>query len=392
MNFGVGVGDVYLVAKFAWNIYKACKESGDDFRKLSSEVASLHVVLKESEEYIDEYTDLPASRRNRLKILTDGCDGVLKDLDKLLKTYESLGTQSQRTWDRMRFGLEDLADIRSRLISQTTLLTAFNSILISSSIPRMEKRLVKLITEVQAGQREGSVVSLPDITETIESPDVWNQLRRELEDVGITPVVVEENHDYIINWMKAALTQGLVDEVSPGSGHLNVMGNIGLGSMGSASSTITIVGNEEFEEELQRKQAEKPFGGVIQVQSVKVRKKTDPTRMIKKLFVKDTAIVQAASDGDLDKVVNLISIGCNVNVTDRWGWSALSMAAYGNHLTIARVLLDHGASLDNIDVDGDSPYQLATNRGHSDMLILFDQVTAERDLHAREQDTEKPRQ
>ncbi|KAF9023562.1 hypothetical protein BDP27DRAFT_1377019 [Rhodocollybia butyracea] len=337
MNFGVGVGDVYLVAKFAWNIYKACKESGDDFRKLSSEVASLHVVLKESEEYIDEYTDLPASRRNRLKILTDGCDGVLKDLDKLLKTYESLA-----------HSLNGLGIYPHKLFD-----------------PRMEKRLVKLITEVQAGQREGSV----------------------LEDVGITPVVVEENHDYIINWMKAALTQGLVDEVSPGSGHLNVMGNIGLGSMGSASSTITIVGNEEFEEELQRKQAEKPFGGVIQVQSVKVRKKTDPTRMIKKLFVKDTAIVQAASDGDLDKVVNLISIGCNVNVTDRWG-----MAAYGNHLTIARVLLDHGASLDNIDVDGDSPYQLATNRGHSDMLILFDQVTAERDLHAREQDTEKPRQ
>lgn len=177
----------------------------------------------------------------------------------------------------------------------------------------MEKRLVKLITEVQAGQREGSVVSLPDIPETIESPDVWNQLRRELEDVGITPAVVEENHDYIINWMKAALAQGLVDEVSPGSGHLNVMGN-----MGSAASTITIVGNE-FEDELQRKQAEKPFGGVIQVQSVKVRKKTDPTRMIKKLFVKDTALVQATSDGDLDKVVNLIGIGCNVNVTDRWG-------------------------------------------------------------------------
>lgn len=130
MNFGVGIGDVYLVTKFAWNIYKACKESGDDFKKLSSEVASLHVVLKESEEYIEEYTDLPASRKNRLKILTDGCDGVLKDLEKLLKSYESLGTQSQRTWDRMRFGLEDLADIRSRLISQITLLTAFNSILI----------------------------------------------------------------------------------------------------------------------------------------------------------------------------------------------------------------------------------------------------------------------
>ena len=67
------------------------------------------------------------------------------------------------------------------------------------------------------------------------------------------------------------------------------------------------------------------------------------------------------------------------------------MAAYGNHLKIARILLDHGGDLNNIDVDGDTPYQLATNRGHADMLILFDQVTAERDLRAREADTEQPR-
>lgn len=67
------------------------------------------------------------------------------------------------------------------------------------------------------------------------------------------------------------------------------------------------------------------------------------------------------------------------------------MAAYGNHLKIARLLLDHGANIHNVDVDGDTPYQLATNRGHADMLILFDTVTAERDLRARKEDTEQPR-
>lgn len=73
-------------------------------------------------------------------------------------------------------------------------------------------------------------------------------------------------------------------------------------------------------------------------------------------------------------------------------WSALSMAAYGNHLSIARVLLDHGANMDNTDVDGDTPRQLAVNRGHSDMVILLDQVCAERELYAREeyQNTDSP--
>lgn len=130
MSFGVGVGDLLVATKFAWSMYKACKDSSDDFKRLSNEVASLHVVLKETEDYLKEFPEIEISRRNRLDILTDGCLDTLKDLDRLLKSYESLGTQAQRTWDRMRFGLEDLAEVRSRLVSQATLLTAFNSTLI----------------------------------------------------------------------------------------------------------------------------------------------------------------------------------------------------------------------------------------------------------------------
>jgi chromosome segregation ATPase len=129
MSFGVGLGDLLHITKVAWDIYKACKESSEDFRRLSQEVASLHVVLKETEDYIREFTDIDTSRRHRLEILTDGCNSTLQDLQKLLNSYESLGTQAQRTWDRMRFGLEDLADVRSRLVSNATLLTAFNSTL-----------------------------------------------------------------------------------------------------------------------------------------------------------------------------------------------------------------------------------------------------------------------
>lgn len=129
MSFGVGLGDVLLLSKLAWDVYLTCKEASDDFRRLATEVASLHVVLKETEVYMNEYTELDTSRRNRLEILTSGCRGTLEDLEELLKSYSSLGTQAQRTWDRMRFGLEDLADVRSRLVSNVTMLTAFNSTL-----------------------------------------------------------------------------------------------------------------------------------------------------------------------------------------------------------------------------------------------------------------------
>ncbi|KAH8666287.1 hypothetical protein BX600DRAFT_511231 [Xylariales sp. PMI_506] len=389
-----GHSDVLQVSKFAWSIYTACKESSEDFNRLSTEVGSLHIELKATDELIREFTELDASRKHRLELLTDGCTSVLQDLERLLNAYESLGTQAQRTWDRMRYGLEDLADVRSRLVSIVTMLTTFNATLSRNSTSRITKRLAKFLREVQAGFREGSVVATPDVAEKIESPEVWEQLRRELEDMGISAPAMEENHEYISNWMRSALEQGL-DEVGPEESHRLSDSGYG-GSIITPSAASMSIANEDFEDQLRRKHVEKPLDEIFRVPTASsvassARRKNDPTRLLRKLFQKETAIIQASSDGDLDKVSYLISIGCNVNAKDRWGWSALSMAAYAGHLSIAKLLLDHGADMDNVDVDGDTPVQLANTRGHSNVAILFDKVRAERDLEAREQDNELPR-
>ncbi len=128
MSFGFSVSDFVTVPTFAWTVYKSCKESSDDFRNISTEVASLHVVLKETEECLAEHI-LDPDQERRLLVIGKGCNDVLKDLNKLLEKYESLGLQSQRTWDRMMWGLEDISKIRERLIANTNLLTAFNTIL-----------------------------------------------------------------------------------------------------------------------------------------------------------------------------------------------------------------------------------------------------------------------
>ena len=67
------------------------------------------------------------------------------------------------------------------------------------------------------------------------------------------------------------------------------------------------------------------------------------------------------------------------------------MCGYGGHLEICRLLLDHGADLDNVDVDGDTPESLATNRGHSDIVIMLDNERDARDLDIREADGDKCR-
>lgn len=63
-------------------------------------------------------------------MLCEGCQGTLDGLKAIVVRYESLGTQAQRAWDRARFGLKDLSEIRQRLVSSLTLLTAFNTAMI----------------------------------------------------------------------------------------------------------------------------------------------------------------------------------------------------------------------------------------------------------------------
>jgi hypothetical protein len=78
-------------------------------------------VLKEAEETIFAQP-LSPTKQEHLKAVGDGCYCVLKDLDNLCQKYQSLGAQSKRTLDRMRLGMEDIAELRARLTSNTGLL------------------------------------------------------------------------------------------------------------------------------------------------------------------------------------------------------------------------------------------------------------------------------
>ena len=94
------------------------------FGTLSRELESLHCVLEEA---ADTHLSHPLSprRQARLKTILDGCNRVLADLQYIVQKYQSLGTDDKSCWDRLRLGGEDIAEIRSRLVLNITLLTAF---------------------------------------------------------------------------------------------------------------------------------------------------------------------------------------------------------------------------------------------------------------------------
>jgi hypothetical protein len=124
MSFGYSVGDFIAVGQLAWSVYKSCRDAPGSFKNISLEVLSLHAVIKEAEETLSEQP-FPTSKQEGLATVTTGCKAVLRDLQALVEKYESLGSQSKRTWDRLKWGSNDIAELRARLTSTTVLLTAF---------------------------------------------------------------------------------------------------------------------------------------------------------------------------------------------------------------------------------------------------------------------------
>jgi len=124
MSFGFGIGDISAVSQLAWRVYRACKDAPESFQNISDEVLSFHAVLKEVEETVSE-RQLSQSQAERLGTITQGCNNVLHDLQALIDKYESLGSQSKRTWDRMRWGSEDIIELRARLGSHNGMLGTF---------------------------------------------------------------------------------------------------------------------------------------------------------------------------------------------------------------------------------------------------------------------------
>ena len=165
-------------------------------------------MLKEGEESLFTHP-LPPIRAERLKLINEGCEKVLVDLQTLVEKYESLGTQSKRTWDRMKWGKEDLAEIRARLTSNVSLLTAF----ISTSQVSVQTKLDKFLRELRQGKREPSIVSLSTV-DSLSADDkaVWRTIRKELEEIGVSIAAFDANRNFIFDWFVRAVEAGNFEE------------------------------------------------------------------------------------------------------------------------------------------------------------------------------------
>lgn len=124
MALPISVSEITAICNLAWQIYKLCQDASGSFKNVSSEVLSLHAVLRQAEESLSK-TSLSDSRLAGLTTVIIGCRDVLGDLEALVEKYRRLGGKTQRVWDRVGWHTEDIAELRLRLVSNIRLLNAF---------------------------------------------------------------------------------------------------------------------------------------------------------------------------------------------------------------------------------------------------------------------------
>jgi len=88
-------------------------------------------------------------------------------------------------------------------------------------------------------------------------------------------------------------------------------------------------------------------------------------------FSQHTALMIAASNGDLHTARGLLSRGADPHARDRCGRTALAHAAYAGHTDVARLLLDQGASINQPDSLGMTPLAHAALHARVSTIALL---------------------
>ncbi|WP_460201825.1 ankyrin repeat domain-containing protein [Scytonema sp. NUACC21] len=76
------------------------------------------------------------------------------------------------------------------------------------------------------------------------------------------------------------------------------------------------------------------------------------------------ALVKAAEQGSLSKVLDFIETGVNINAKNSYGQTALIQAVEQNHIDIVATLIKAGADVNLGETDGTTPLMRAAEKGH----------------------------
>ena len=271
-----------------------------------------------------------------------------------------------------------------------------------------------LISEVRAGKREGSVVSTRSFGTAAENKkETWDALRRELEDIGISPEIITEKQQFIVAWFQEAVAAGRLEEEAPSDEDVDPIAHRGSWSSASNRDSNSLIKQERsshiFEQAASKRSscdinnldlpppttsscsatpspgeavtetrpaAKSPVKSTKAQKPPKVEKRSrlSVSYLLSKLRGKEGQLLEAATGGYLDDVRAFLHEGAVIEARDKDGATALIIAAERGHSHIVQLLLDHGANVNATrKSDKTTALIVAAAKDHSQIVqLLFD--------------------
>ncbi|KAI9697476.1 MAG: hypothetical protein M1820_007811 [Bogoriella megaspora] len=208
LNFGsiATVAGVLQASEYALILWRQYHDSSGQYRGLTEESLALSKVLKDCEGLAREGR-LNQEQQLELYERSEGCRIVLDDLERLLRHCHRLGRKDSFL-RRVNWAAQQGRDIRARLISNVSMLSAFYNSIVTCSVFRLEYDMRSYMERIYAQHEESSAHKE---AEPSRRPG-WNELVRDLEDMGISPGELEVNRPFIVDTIAKAISESWIRE------------------------------------------------------------------------------------------------------------------------------------------------------------------------------------
>ncbi|KAK4565696.1 hypothetical protein LTR86_003544 [Recurvomyces mirabilis] len=225
MSFGFSPSDIVALVNIVSKTYQGWKKACGEYADVTATLDNLLIILNRIEEESRRPTSVLIRTQKDatdLKDVLSNTTPTVRELHAIVERYKSLGLGKSRekNWDKIRFGVRNLSDVRSKLNQHLAALSTYLSTVGLSSLTRIERGLETLpqiketvdalAAEIRAGRREGTVMT----TYEDDEKEVWKQFRRELVGEGMKSGMIHKYKPQIRAYLRALAEQGDLEEQS----------------------------------------------------------------------------------------------------------------------------------------------------------------------------------
>ncbi|KAI9666476.1 MAG: hypothetical protein M1821_004412 [Bathelium mastoideum] len=372
----ININHITTVKPLALSLHQSFFASSQRFADIQKEIASLLGVL-ESITGNSARIRIDCNEEPEICSLSRDCHKTLKDLEALKHRYEALPAQTQLTWERCEWDMEELRDTRARLIGTVTSLNMVYSRLIHSSTTVIMQKLETFIDK--AGKRKSIVTNRTTGSLSADDKEAWRQLRKELESVGITPALFSQHRELIIERLLKAIEDGDLVECSEedlpeDTGDLVEYSEEELPE--DTGEQLSGTSQRSIENHLTTAIPAFRLTPIIDIENTKTsttsssaprlvqRRRWIPTSLFRRAH-DNASLLAAVEQGDADLVQYLLQKGAKADLANDNGTTPLLLAAKLGHEAIVRKLLETGeVTINSGFANIYSPLLVAAEKGH----------------------------